>query len=154
MIIYNHVTYNFFISYYFVLLFSSNAITISTVSDFVCDNKRPRCLSMSYTTPIHILATVITISCLRHCALVTLWWYYFEYIPTIITSLHYSGSANFDCFITLWSCFYTIKFKNLYQFNPHSYDMGDYIQNIDPCKTWQPLDNGLYIYIYRERYMW
>ena len=29
--------------------FFLNAITISTVSDFVCDNKRPRCLSVSYT---------------------------------------------------------------------------------------------------------
>ena len=39
-IIYHHtVCYSFF----------SNAITISTVSDFVCDNKRARCLSLSYT---------------------------------------------------------------------------------------------------------
>ena len=29
--------------------FFSNAITISTVNDFVCDNKRPRYLSVSYT---------------------------------------------------------------------------------------------------------
>ena len=29
--------------------FFSNAINISTVSDFVCDNKRPLCLSVSYT---------------------------------------------------------------------------------------------------------
>ena len=103
---------------------------------------------MSYTTPIRQLATVITISCLRYSALITLWWHCFEYIPTIITSLHYSGSANFDGFISIWSCFYTVKFKNLYQFIPRSYDTGDYIENIDPCKTWQQLDNGLYIYIY------
>ena len=118
-----------------MLLFFSNAITISTVSDFACDNKRPRCLSMSYTTPIRLLATVITFSSLRYSALVTLWGYYFEHIPTIITSLHYSGSANFDGFISLLSCFYAVKFNNLYQFNPRSYDTGDYIQNIDPCKT-------------------
>ena len=99
-------------------------------------------------TPICLPSTVITISCLLYSALVTLWWYYFEYIPTIISSLHYSGSANFDGFISVQSCFPTVKLKNLYQFNPRSYDTGDYIQNIDPCKTWQQLDNGLYIYIH------
>ena len=31
------------------VLFFLHAITISTASDFVCDNKRPRCLSLSYT---------------------------------------------------------------------------------------------------------
>ena len=41
-----------------------------------------------------------------------------------------------------------VKFKNLYQFNPRSCDTGDYIQNIDPCKTRQELDNELYVYIY------
>ena len=50
--------------------------------------------------------------------------------------------------VSLWICFSTVKFKNLYQFNPRSYYTGDYIQNIDPYKTWQQLDNGLYICIY------
>ena len=56
------------------VLFFSNAITISKVSDFVCDNKRPLCLSMSYTnayTPTSY--TVIPISCLLYSALVSLW---------------------------------------------------------------------------------
>ena len=115
--------------------FFFNAVTISTVRDFVCDNKRPRCLSLSYTN-----AYTPTSYCdynfkFLYSALVTLWRYYFEYIPTIISSLHYSGSANFDGFISVWSCFSTVKFKNLYQFNLRSYDTGDYIQNIDPCKT-------------------
>ena len=111
--------------------------------------KGPDACLRATLTPIRLLAGVITISCLLYSALVTLWWYYFEYIPTIISSLHFSGSANFDGFISVRSCFSMVKFKNLYQFNPRSYDMGDYIQNIDPCKTWQQLDNGLYIYIYR-----
>ena len=55
--------------------FFLNAITISTVGDIVCDNKRlPRCLSVNYTnayTPTSY--TVITISCLRYNALVSLW---------------------------------------------------------------------------------
>ena len=53
--------------------FFLNAITILTVNDFVCDNKRPRCLSQSYTDAYSLLATVITISCLLYSALVTLW---------------------------------------------------------------------------------
>ena len=130
-----------------MLLFFSNAITISTVSDFVCDNKRSHACLWATLTPIRQLATVITICYLSYSALVTLRWYYFEYIPTIITSLYCSGSANFYGFISLRGCFSTVKFKNLYQFNPRSYDTGDYIQNIDPCKTWQQLDNGLYVYI-------
>ena len=53
--------------------FFFNAITISTVSDFVCDNKRPDACLRATLTPIRLLATVITISCLLYSALVTLW---------------------------------------------------------------------------------
>ena len=56
--------------------FFLNAITISTVSDFdfVCDNKRLRCLSVSYAnayTPTNY--TVIITSCLRYIALLFLY---------------------------------------------------------------------------------
>ena len=53
-----------------------NAITISTVSnfDFVCDNKRARCKSVSYTNAyMPTNYTVITISCLRYIALLFLY---------------------------------------------------------------------------------
>ena len=54
--------------------FFFNAIAISTVSDFVCNNIRPRCLSVSYTNAYTCTSyTVITISCLRYSALVSLW---------------------------------------------------------------------------------
>ena len=54
--------------------FFLNAMAISKVSDFVCDNERPQCLSVSYTnayTPTRY--TAITTSCLRYSALVSLW---------------------------------------------------------------------------------
>ena len=52
--------------------FFSNAITISRVSDFVCDNKSTRCLSLSYTNAYTLTSyTVIATSCFRYSALVS-----------------------------------------------------------------------------------
>ena len=75
-----------------------------------------------------------------------------ECIQTILSLLRHSGSsADFDSFIHLRSCIPKVKFKNLYQSNPRLHGsrvrLQVYIKNIDPYKTWQRLDNGLYIYI-------
>ena len=53
--------------------FFFNAITISTVSILFVTTKGPDACLRATLTPIRLLATVITFSCLLYSTLVTLW---------------------------------------------------------------------------------
>ena len=55
------------------VLFYLNAITISTVSDFVCDNERPQCLTLSYTNAYMPTSYCDYNFLSLYSALVTLW---------------------------------------------------------------------------------